>query len=84
MHINSTIFLDLNCYTNPKMFEWFGEKSESYKLFYTIEANILLFHQNFLTSLLMKSWVTCALDRNCIAPPGSSIGKLLYFLFKKN
>ena len=74
--IKKFIFIDLICYTNPKMFEWFGEKSETYKLFYTVEANILLFHQNFLTSLLMKSWITCALDENCIAPPGSSLRKL--------
>lgn len=67
------IGLDLVCYTNPRMFEWFGETKASYEQFYTIEANILLFHKNFLTLLIMKAWVTCAFDSDCIAPPGSSV-----------
>lgn len=68
------IGLKLTCYTNPQMFAWFNEEVKSYESFFTIEANILLFHRNFLTTLMMKSWVTCALDENCIAPPGSRIG----------
>ena len=70
------IGLKLLCYTNPRMFDWFGEKNATvdYADFFTIEANILLFHKNFLGSLLMKAWVTCALDKDCIAPIGSSTG----------
>ncbi len=67
------IGLKLNCYTNPKMYEWFGETNKTYEGFYTIEANILLFYRNFITILMMKGWLTCALDPDCIAPPGSSI-----------
>ena len=63
--------LKLNCYTNPKMFDWFNETADSYEDFFTIEANILMFHRSFLTSLIMKAWVTCALDVDCIAPVGS-------------
>ncbi len=66
------IGLKLVCYTDPKMFEWFEEKPNSYEDFFTIEANILMFHSSFLTSILMKAWITCAMDENCIAPPGSS------------
>jgi hypothetical protein len=67
------IGLRLTCYTDPKMFAWFGEEAESYEQFFTIEANILLFHQTFLTSLIMKAWITCALYEDCIAPKGAKI-----------
>ena len=64
------IGLKLTCYTNPKMFTWFKEEVKAFENFFTIEANILLFHRNFLTSLIMKAWITCALDKECIAPAG--------------
>lgn len=68
------IGLKLTCYTHPMMFRWFDESPSSYENFFTIEANILMFHQSFLTSILMKAWITCALDPNCIAPEGASTG----------
>ncbi len=67
------IYLRLVQYTNPLMFEWFEETVDVYKQFWTIEANILFFHNNFLTQLLMKAWVTCALEDECIAPSGMQI-----------
>ncbi len=67
------IGLKLKCYTNPKMFDWFQEKSDVYENLDTIEANILVMHKNFINILLMKAWVTCALDGTCIAPEGSRI-----------
>ena len=67
------IGLKLSCYTNPKMFNWFHEDQTDFDDLNTIEANILLFHKNFLNTLIMKAWVTCALDATCIAPEGSRI-----------
>lgn len=67
------IGLNFNCYTDRSMFNWFGESSDMYQDFWTIEANIIFFHRNFLTQLLMKAWVTCALDKTCIAPEGSRV-----------
>ena len=64
------IYLRLLHYTNPLMFDWFEESSESYKEFFTIEANILFFYNNFLTKLIMKAWIACALEESCIAPSG--------------
>ena len=55
------IGLKLTSYTDPKMFDWFGETADSYKGFFTIEANIFMFHDTFLTALMIKAWVTCAL-----------------------
>ena len=68
------IGLKLTCYTNPKMFEWYLDKNTSFEDFFTIEANFIIMQRNFVNSLLMKAWITCALDKNCIAPEGSSIG----------
>lgn len=62
----------LNCYSNEKIFDWFNEKPETFNSMNLIKTNVLAFHRNFLTSLILKAWVTCALDENCISPPGSS------------
>lgn len=64
---------NFSCYTDPLMFKWFKENLGSFQKFYTIEANILLFQRSLLSSLIMKAWVTCALDENCISPPGSKL-----------
>ena len=55
------------------MYKWFGDNTSTYEQFYTIESCILLFQRSFLTTLLMKGWVTCALDESCMAPPGSRL-----------
>ena len=66
-------YFNLTCYTNPRMFHWFKETEVDYEIIPTLEANIIMFHRSFLTSLVMKTWVTCALDEACIAPEGSRL-----------
>ena len=71
----ATRYLDLKlpCFTDRRMFEWFGESEKQYSQVQSLEANLIIINKNFLTSLMMKAWVTCALDENCIAPKGSHI-----------
>lgn len=64
---------NLTCFTDYRMFEWFLDKAPTYSNVYTLEANFIMIKKSFLTSLIMKAWVLCALDRDCIAPPGSHI-----------
>jgi hypothetical protein len=71
--IGKFIPLSLVCYTNPKMFDWFKLKVTEYSEAFILDANILLFKRTFLTALIMKAWVTCALNPNCITPPGSQL-----------
>ncbi len=71
------IYLRLVQYTNPQMFEWFEETADMYKQFWTIEANIIFFKRSVVTSLVMKAWVTCALDKECIAPAGKTVASYI-------
>jgi hypothetical protein len=57
------------------MFDWFGLDVDEYAEAFTIDANIIMFKRTFETELMMKAWVTCALDGSCIAPPGSRLGR---------
>lgn len=63
----------LPCYTDPRMFAWFGETEQAFERVHSAEANFIILHRNFLTEMVMKTWVSCALDEHCIAPKGSHI-----------
>ena len=65
-----TRYLDLKlpCYTDPRMFNWFGTNENQFHNVHTLEANFIVLNRNLLTELIMKAWVTCALDAECIAP----------------
>ena len=61
------------CYTDKRMFSWFNENVEQYSEYNSAEANFIIVNNGLVSSLIMKAWVTCALDESCIAPKNSHI-----------
>ncbi|CAF2087443.1 unnamed protein product [Rotaria magnacalcarata] len=61
----------LSCYTLGGTFSWFNETSSAFDDIYIAEAGFVAVTDNFLSRLVLKTWVTCALDGNCIAPSNS-------------
>jgi hypothetical protein len=73
---------NLPCYTDSRTFSWFKETDESLAGVYSAEANFIIIHRNFLSTLLMKAWVTCAMNEECVAPKGAHIyGGLTNYLY---
>ena len=65
---------DFMCHTNQKVFEWFKESPANYMSMQShIHAAMITVTKNSLSTIIMKAWVTCALDVNCISPPGSRL-----------
>ncbi len=62
----------LPCFTLSGTFSWFQETHSSFEEIYIAEAGFLAVTDNFLSRLILKTWVTCALDASCIAPSSSS------------
>lgn len=60
-----------NCFTDHAMYNWFNETSQTFDWIRSLEANFLIFTKTFLSSLIMKAWVSCAVEEECIAPKGS-------------
>ncbi|RNA17927.1 tripeptidyl-peptidase 2 [Brachionus plicatilis] len=46
--------------------DWFGETYQQSNGLYMFESNHILMKKNFLSALIMKVWVSCALDKKCI------------------
>lgn len=63
--------LQLICYTNKMMIKWFGRNITEFSRLNLLSSNFVILHRSFMTALIMKSWVTCAVDDYCITPPFS-------------
>lgn len=61
----------LSCFTLTGTFSWFNETSTVFDDIYIAEAGFVAVTDNFLSRLVLKTWVTCALDPECIAPSAS-------------
>lgn len=61
----------LPCFTLGGTFQWFGETYSSFNDVYIAEAGFVAVTDNFLSRLVLKTWITCALDPQCIAPRNS-------------
>lgn len=59
---------DVNCFTHPKTLEWYNFDKKNAKNMKLIDSGIMVFPKNFLTSIVMKIWLACAFDPECIAP----------------
>ncbi|CAF4976362.1 unnamed protein product, partial [Rotaria magnacalcarata] len=51
----------LSCFTRTGTFGWFNQSYSQFDEIYMSEANFLVVTDTFLTRLIMKAWLTCAL-----------------------
>lgn len=61
----------LSCYTLTGTFSWFNETPTVYDDVYIAEAGFVAVTDNFMSRLVMKTWVSCALDPECMSPSNS-------------
>ncbi len=61
-------FKSQKCSTNPDMFKYFNiSEFDTIGSLMQMEATTNIYHRNFVNSLIMKAWVQCALDVDCMA-----------------
>ncbi|CAF4761073.1 unnamed protein product [Rotaria socialis] len=56
----------LSCFTRTGTFDWFNQSYSQFDEIYMSEANFLVVTDTFLTRLMMKAWLTCALESKCL------------------
>ncbi|CAG8596134.1 12013_t:CDS:2 [Acaulospora morrowiae] len=58
-------------WTHPGVYEYFGDEQWKYDNYLNCNGASLTF-DTYITEKLIDAWYRCSLDKNCIAPPGSS------------
>ncbi|CAF1525038.1 unnamed protein product [Didymodactylos carnosus] len=66
--IRESRIIYLPCQTSVSTFSWFNESYSTVSNVYMSDADFVMVTDNFLSRLIMKAWVTCALNSECIAP----------------
>ena len=61
----------LPCFTLSGTFSWMNESYSVFDDVYIAEAGFVAVTDNFLSRLVLKTWVACALDSECISPSNS-------------
>ncbi|CAF2744966.1 unnamed protein product [Rotaria sp. Silwood2] len=56
----------LSCFTHTDTFTWFNQSYRNFESIYIAEAGFLVVTDTFLTRLIMKAWLTCALESDCL------------------
>ena len=58
-------------HTHIQTFRYFDEEPCSFLKFGEIQANAVAFRKSKMADIVLKQWAACALDKNCIDPPGA-------------
>lgn len=59
-------------HTDHQMMQYLQEDTCKFRYFSAIRAGFLLFYYDDVTNILIDAWAACALNENCMCPPGSA------------
>ncbi|CAF1174803.1 unnamed protein product [Rotaria sordida] len=55
----------LSCYTHTDTFTWFNQSYTNFDNIYIADSGLIIVSDTFITRLIMKAWLTCALEPEC-------------------
>lgn len=58
-------------HSDVQTMQYLGEDTCKFRHFGEIEATFVLFHYDNVTDIVVDQWVSCALNNQCMAPPGT-------------
>ncbi|CAF4196784.1 unnamed protein product, partial [Rotaria sordida] len=56
----------LSCYTHTDTFTWFNQSYTNFDNIYIADDGLIIVTDTFITRLIMKAWLTCALESDCL------------------
>ncbi|CAF4122427.1 unnamed protein product [Rotaria sordida] len=56
----------LSCYTHTDTFTWFNQSYTNFDNIYIADSGLIIVTDTFITRLIMKAWLTCALEPECL------------------